>query len=152
MQQMHQGQLPGPPNQLPALQAAQSNQYGNPPHDGLVYDASQNGLPPQQAPQAQNGSGNVFSMNQFQVQQETQDKLPISTAAPISQATIVAKDSKITEPAYEAPGEAKSGGTQGEKRPKKEKEKAIKLVYSDNETSPEEKMAKLSRYAFVPNR
>lgn len=92
-------------------------------------------------------------MNQFQVQQETQDKLPISTAAPISQATIVAKDSKITEPAYEAPGEAKSGGTQGEKRPKKEKEKEkeIKLVYSDNETSPEEKMAKLSRYAFVPN-
>jgi len=90
-------------------------------------------------------------MNQFQVPQEAQDKLPISAAAPISQATIVANESKITEPAYEAPGEAKSGGTKGEKRPKKEKEKEIKLVYSDNETSPEEKMAKLSRYAFVPH-
>lgn len=39
-----------------------------------------------------------------------------------------------------------------EKVSKKEKEKAkTRLVYSDNETSPEEKMAKLPRYAFVPD-
>lgn len=37
-----------------------------------------------------------------------------------------------------------------EKKPKKDKEKATRLVYSDNEVSPEEKMAKLSRYAFAP--
>ena len=38
-----------------------------------------------------------------------------------------------------------------EKTSKKDKSKQAKLVYSDNETSPEEKMAKLSRYAFVPD-
>ena len=38
-----------------------------------------------------------------------------------------------------------------QKRPKKEKDsKGMKLIYSDNETSPEEKMARLPRYAFTP--
>jgi len=37
-----------------------------------------------------------------------------------------------------------------EKKVKKEKEKNVKLVYSDNDVSPEEKMARLPRYAFVP--
>ncbi|OAX82584.1 hypothetical protein ACJ72_03061 [Emergomyces africanus] len=42
----------------------------------------------------------------------------------------------------------------GEKPAKKEKEKpkATRMVYSDNEISPEEKMARLPRYAFVPKR
>ncbi|KAL5339341.1 hypothetical protein BJX70DRAFT_158004 [Aspergillus crustosus] len=39
-----------------------------------------------------------------------------------------------------------------EKSSKKDKSKQSRLVYSDNETSPEEKMASLSRYAFVPDR
>jgi len=39
-----------------------------------------------------------------------------------------------------------------EKKVKKEKDKSMKLVYSDNETSPEEKMALLPRYAFAPSR
>ena len=34
---------------------------------------------------------------------------------------------------------------------KKDKDKATKLIYSDNEISPEEKMAQLPRYAFVPS-
>lgn len=56
--------------------------------------------------------------------------------------------------------EAKSAGTTTasgtdavtEKKAKKDKEKDknTKLVYSDNEVSPEEKMAKLSRYAYTP--
>ena len=33
---------------------------------------------------------------------------------------------------------------------KSKKDKAIKMVYSDNEVSPEERMAKFARYAFVP--
>jgi hypothetical protein len=44
---------------------------------------------------------------------------------------------------------ASNSGDPGTK--KKDKEKA-KLIYSDNEISPEEKMAGLSRYAFVPER
>ena len=39
-----------------------------------------------------------------------------------------------------------------EKKARKEKDKSMKLIYSDNETSPEEKMAKLPRYAFVPGK
>ncbi|KAA8648590.1 hypothetical protein EYZ11_012759 [Aspergillus tanneri] len=39
-----------------------------------------------------------------------------------------------------------------EKATKKDKSKQAKLVYSDNETSPEEKLARLPRYAFVPDR
>jgi hypothetical protein len=38
-----------------------------------------------------------------------------------------------------------------EKKPKKEKDKNMRMVYSDNEISPEEKMARLPRYAFVPD-
>lgn len=37
-----------------------------------------------------------------------------------------------------------------EKTTKKDKAKQTRLVYADNETSPEEKMARLSRYAYVP--
>ncbi|RFU33757.1 hypothetical protein B7463_g2549, partial [Scytalidium lignicola] len=33
---------------------------------------------------------------------------------------------------------------------KSKKDKPIRMIYSDNEVSPEEKMAKLPRYAFVP--
>lgn len=122
-------------------------------HDGSAFVVSQNGGPPQQVSQAQNGSGNTFAMSQFQVPQEAQDKSPTYAAAPISQAPIVTSQPKIAEPAHEAQVEAKSGDVQVEKKPKKEKEKEkeIKLIYSDNEISPEEKMAKLSRYAFVPN-
>lgn len=39
-----------------------------------------------------------------------------------------------------------------EKPSKKDKSKQSRLVYSDNETSPEEKMARLPRYAFDPDR
>jgi hypothetical protein len=41
-----------------------------------------------------------------------------------------------------------------EKAPKKEKDKnkTSKLVYSDNDVSPEEKMARMPRYAFTPEK
>jgi hypothetical protein len=38
-----------------------------------------------------------------------------------------------------------------EKPAKKDKSKQSRLVYSDNEISPEEKLARLPRYAFVPD-
>lgn len=34
---------------------------------------------------------------------------------------------------------------------KTKKDKPTKMIYSDNEISPEEKMAKMPRYAFVPD-
>lgn len=50
-------------------------------------------------------------------------------------------------------GQAAAGAADGDvKKAKKvkDKDKAVRLVYSDNEVSPEEKMAKMSRYAFDP--
>ena len=97
MQQMHQGQIPGPP-------ATSFNQQHPPPQSGGPapgYDHS-HGKPP-----------------------------PATTSTP----------------AVVGPETGKSSEAAPEKKPKKDN---IKLVYSDNETSPEEKMAKLSRYAFDP--
>lgn len=54
----------------------------------------------------------------------------------------------ITEPKTETPKKVEGGE---EKKGKKEKDKSMKLVYSDNEVSPEEKMAQMPRYAFAPS-
>lgn len=44
----------------------------------------------------------------------------------------------------------KEQGQKPEKKSKKDKDKPTKLLYSDNEISPEEKMAKMAKYAFNP--
>jgi hypothetical protein len=49
-----------------------------------------------------------------------------------------------------APESADKPDAAAEKKAKKEK--PIKMIYSDNELSPEEKMAMMPRYAFVPER
>ena len=46
--------------------------------------------------------------------------------------------------------DVKTDEPQEERKGKKEKDKNTKLVYSDNDISPEEKMAQLPRYAFAP--
>ena len=92
MQQMHQGQMPGPAN----------NGQGPPPL-----------------------SANASSLDDL-----------VSGAA---------KDADRADAA------SKVEVLQVEKKIRKEKEKNVKLVYSDNDVSPEEKMAHLPRYAFVPD-
>lgn len=37
-----------------------------------------------------------------------------------------------------------------EKKSKKDKDKNMRMVYADTEVSPEEKLARMPRYAFVP--
>ena len=49
-----------------------------------------------------------------------------------------------------APAKKEDGTSAGEKKLKKDKDKETRMVVSDNETSPEEKMARLPRYAFSP--
>jgi outer membrane biosynthesis protein TonB len=61
---------------------------------------------------------------------------PTATATP----TPVPEAAEKTEPTEKT--------EQGEKKSKKEK--PIKMVYSDNDLSPEERMARMPRYAFVP--
>ena len=69
--------------------------------------------------------------------------LGISDAA--AQAASSAKGDAASRPA--------DGARDDESRPrvKKEKDKATRLVYSDNDTSPEERMARLPRYAYTPS-
>ena len=58
------------------------------------------------------------------------------------------KSAAMTTTSSEAP---KAQQPQEEKKGKKEKDKNMKLIYSDNEVSPEEKMSKMPRYALAPS-
>lgn len=62
---------------------------------------------------------------------------------------VAARAATETPKAVEKPSENPTGEPVEEKKDKKEKAKAAHLVYSDQETSPEEKMAKMPRYAFT---
>ena len=63
--------------------------------------------------------------------------------APVS-ATSLTQDAKSEDKKADAPPEKKS-------KKDKEKDRATKMVYMDNETSPEERMASFSRYASIPD-
>lgn len=117
MQQMHQGQLPGPPN----------------PPDSPFNNSRGAGGPinKPQVPFPTPMSENATSLDEL-----------VSGAA--RNAEKAANTPSAAQPA------AKADGTSEEKKGKKEKDKNIKLVYSDNDVSPEEKMAQLPRYAFAP--
>ncbi|KAI9375691.1 hypothetical protein BJX61DRAFT_493286 [Aspergillus egyptiacus] len=65
---------------------------------------------------------------------------------------LISGAAKQADQAAAAPAESKPADGAEEKPAKKDKSKQSRLVYSDNEISPEEKMAKLPRYAFVPDR
>ncbi|KAL8940350.1 MAG: hypothetical protein Q9216_002862 [Gyalolechia sp. 2 TL-2023] len=117
MQQMHQGQLPGPPN------------------------------PPDSPFNNSRGAGGPINKPQAPF------PIPVSDNA-TSLDELVSGAARDAEKATTAPSGAKSStkaeGTSEEKKGKKEKDKNMKLVYSDNDVSPEEKMAQLPRYAFAP--
>jgi hypothetical protein len=74
-----------------------------------------------------------------------QQQAPPAEAAASDVAAPVTATTEVT-PAPEATEKAESV----EKKSKKDKDKNTRMVYSDNEVSPEEKLAKLPRYAFVP--
>ncbi|KAL8920499.1 MAG: hypothetical protein Q9208_006249 [Pyrenodesmia sp. 3 TL-2023] len=117
MQQMHQGQLSGPPN------------------------------PPDSPFNNSRGAGGPFSMPQFP------SPIPASQHATSLDELVsgAARDAeKASGSAPNVNGGSKAEGAGDEKKSKKEKDKNVKLVYSDNEVSPEEKMARLPRYAFAP--
>lgn len=119
MQQMHQGQIPGPPN--PPESAFNNSRGAGGPSGKLQFS------PPEPVPKSENAT--------------SLDDLVSSAARDAAQAANAVPDSKSGMKVEEA-AEDKKG--------KKEKDKNAKLVYSDNEVSPEEKMAHLPRYAFVP--
>ena len=149
MQQMHQGQIPGPLNPSSIVQPNQATSYGNPPYiaSGAAFDS--HGSVPQQTPQPRNGNSVAPSIAPPQTAHATQHTSSIPATVPhVLTADDASKDPSLNE----TQAELKVGEQQTEKKSKKEKEreKESKMIYSDNEISPEEKMAKLSRYAFNP--
>lgn len=132
MQQMHQGQLPGPSN---PLEAPASHQIGVPaPH----------GRPPGSHP---NGSseGAYAGHTSRQTTGPSEHQGIVSNSA-------TSLDDLLSGAAKEADkADIKQDEPQEEKKAKKEKDKSTRLVYSDNNISPEEKMAQMPRYAFAPN-
>ena len=121
---MHQGQLSGPPNPT-------DHSYNI---HKIPQSQSQNGGPgglplPVSAPGSSTTSANATSLDDL-----------LSGAAKDAEK---ASETKPDMPKVEEPMEEKKG--------KKEKDKNMKLIYSDNEVSPEEKMAQMPRYAFAPS-
>ncbi|KKY13748.1 putative c2h2 finger domain-containing protein [Phaeomoniella chlamydospora] len=121
MQQMHQGQIPGSPN------TAVPQSYGGAEAsslDDLISGASR-------------------QADEVAKVQAAQSVTPVAA----SPAPAVSVNSQPTIPSAAAPKEQQ--GEEKASKKDKEKSKASRLVYSDNDVSPEEKMATLPRYAFT---
>jgi hypothetical protein len=137
MQQMHQGQLPGPPN-VPVNQPGPGS---NPLQNTFPQ---QSNVPPQVTQQLQNDETSL-------------DDLIIGASKQAEEAAVAREATDTPKPAdkpsdkpFQTPAGKPADETVEEKKDKKEKSKASHLVYSDQETSPEEKMARMPRYAFTP--
>jgi hypothetical protein len=136
MQQMHQGQIPGPPG-LPISQ----------PASGSIVQQSNLSQPPNAPPQ---------NTQQPQVTETSLDDL-ISGASEQAEKVLEAAGAATEIPTAgdqpsDKPSDTNADEPAEEKKGKKEKTKASHLVYSDQDTSPEEKMAKMARYAFAPEK
>ena len=123
MQQMHQGQIPGSTNSV----MPQSHVDNEPSSlDDLISGASKQAEETAKAQATAPASVNDQTGASFSAPQ-------LANAAP--EATVLDKKP------IEEQGEEKVG------KKDKDKSKASRLVYADNEVSPEEKMAALPRYA-----
>lgn len=139
MQQMHQGQVPGLPIQP-------FSQPLNQPGPGLV--SQQNNLPPLPnvpPPITQQPPSNETSLDDLILGASKQ-------AGEVALARAATETPKAVENSPDKPFEKQTNEPIDEKKDKKEKSKASHLVYSDHESSPEEKMARMPRYAFTPEK
>ncbi|MCJ1358179.1 MAG: hypothetical protein MMC33_008177 [Icmadophila ericetorum] len=125
MQQLHQGQLPVPPHPM-----MHSNQQSNTPTlpDVVQKEHGKNGVNNTQEPHKE------VAPPSFPPPTNTEIK-SLGTEYPVA-----AKVETKTEEATDKKG-----------KKEKEKDKGTKMIYSDNQISPEEKLAKLPRYAFIPD-
>ncbi len=134
MQQMHQGQIPVPPNNNSSLSTHNAQQ----PQSSWI--PSQNG---------NNGESSRI------VAKVVTSGVSAKDATNEASATATSINDGLSGAAKDAEKiESKAEVQSGEKKTKKDKEKdkPVKLIYSDDVMSPEEKMAKMPRYAFVPDR
>lgn len=73
---------------------------------------------------------------------------PAATSTQAEIAPSAPADTPAATQDQATPGAADGADKKAKKA--RDKDRPTRLVYSDNETSPEEKMAKMSRYAFDP--
>ena len=155
--QNQQHQLQPPRNQTPPQTAAPTRATNLPPAPGLPQRPSV-GAPPVNAFQMQQMHqgqlpGPTNNLNGQHVESAI-GNLPVQLAQP---AASIENASSLDDLISGAANDAKklelsaTERKEDKKSAKKEKDKNTKLIYSDNEISPEEKMAQLPRYAFVPN-
>ncbi|KAF4616232.1 hypothetical protein G7Y89_g15174 [Cudoniella acicularis] len=150
MQQMHQG----PP---PSFQGQQGSWAGNgwkaqdqkpamssayPPHSQGYGDYSTNASSVDDlvsgAAREADDIDEIIRMAEAGIKPPKKGETPVAAArAPEQEATPTPAPEAVEKP---EPTEKKS-----------KKDKPMKMVYSDNEISPEEKMALMPRYAFVPD-
>jgi hypothetical protein len=138
MQQMHQGIAPTIHNNAsgssgqhvsPSMSHGSGwSQPGSQEWNGQGSSATSSAFPPN--PQVDNGH----------------DALNTASDNATSLDELVAGAARAAENA-----EANAAEALKKLKKEKDKDKNTKMIYSDNEVSPEEKMARLPRYAFVPD-
>jgi hypothetical protein len=138
---MHQGQIPAPHQnhmQQPQYhqQPAQSNPHHSPTNGPISATAAQ---PPSAA-----SIDDLISNASKQADAKAATPQPVPTPPPAK----IEPPATVPTPVPSATATKEEPGDEKASKKEKDKSKATRLVYSDNETSPEEKMAMLSRYAF----
>ncbi|KIV93656.1 hypothetical protein PV10_04851 [Exophiala mesophila] len=126
-QQMHQGQLPAPPNHPPVTQYR--------PQEASVSPAPQSQVLSSIPAKLDNNASSLDDL--------------ISSASKQADLTSVAATASPAAPAAASNPPKEDANEEKAAKKDKEKPKSTRLVYSDNEISPEEKMALLPKYAFI---
>ena len=134
---MHQGQIPAPQphNVVPQFR----------PHESPSGVNAQPPLQPTNLPiqSSVDDAENASSLDDLIASASKQADANAAAAAAAA-AAYAQQPATALAPAKEDAGEDKGA------KKDKEKPKSTRLVYSDNETSPEEKMAMMAKYAFTP--
>lgn len=133
-QQMHQGQLPTQQNHI-----VPQPQYNGPPGLQNNIPAAPGTVP--EAPSAASINDLISSAS------KNADAAALASASkPNTPQPVAPTPPPAAAPAKDEPAEEKTA----KKDKEKEKAKQTRLVYSDNEISPEEKLAMLPKYAYTP--
>jgi len=152
-------QFPGQPSFQPPFQGSppfNQGPYQPPPVPGANGHQRQGSIPGS-SNLPQRPAFNAPQVNAAQFQQMHHGQAPGMPGANghDGSATATSVDDLISSAAKNAVATTSAiptGEPAADKKVKKEKDKNMRLIYADNETSPEEKMAQLPRYAFTPDR
>ena len=137
---MHQGQIPGPTNNHDTFAA---NQPVAPPQYGRPTGSPPSGIT--------GGSTSALDSRQLHTSAGGQGNLSANATSLDDLLSGAAKAADKADTAAASKAEPKTDEAHEDRKGKKEKEKSTRLIYSDNDVSPEEKMAQMPRYALAPD-